>query len=243
MKSHHDQILLLLKAIAAIAAGAIVLALLVQPALPLVPSLPVVVLAAYLVGSIPFGVLVARLMRLGDLSRIGSGNIGATNVLRTGNRAAAALTLLLDIGKGSAAVALGFQATRQLGTSDTMAMACGFAAFAGHLYPVWLGFRGGKGVATFMGVLLLANFLVGLAACATWLAVAAASRYSSLASMTSALAAAILFWIVDPAGTALSFAPHLCALMTLLIFWKHRPNIRRLWSGTESKIHLGSGTR
>ena len=199
-------------------------------ALHMAEVLPVA-LAAYLFGSVAFGAVVARVMNLGDLSRIGSGNVGATNVLRTGNRTAAALTLLLDSGKGAAGVALGFWAGDTAG-----AAVCGFAAFIGHLFPLWRRFRGGKGVATFLGVLLAVSFPAGAASCACWLLVAVVFRYSSLASLASST-------LSVPALLALGeaqLAP-IAALMTVLIYWRHLGNIRRLREGTESRIKLGSG--
>ena len=188
-------------------------------------------LAAYLLGSIAFGTVVARVMNLGDLSRIGSGNIGATNVLRTGNRAAAALTLLLDSGKGAAGVALGYAVGDTAGASI-----CGFAAFIGHLFPLWRRFRGGKGVATFLGVMLAISFPAGAASCASWLLAAVVFRYSSLASLASSA-------LVVPALLALGQAELVpfAALMTVLIYWRHLGNIRRLLEGTESRIKLGTG--
>ena len=179
----------------------------------------------YLLGSIPFGVLVSRAMGLGDLRKIGSGNIGATNVLRTGNKAAAAATLLLDGGKGAAAVLL----ARALAAEDAVQMA-GFAAFLGHCFPVWLKFNGGKGVATFLGLLLALAWPVGAASCATWLAGAALTRISSAAALIAAALAGA--W-------ALIFAPSivvLCGGLALIVFWRHSANISRLLQGTEPRI-------
>ena len=183
-------------------------------------------LAGYLLGSVPFGVVVARLMGLGDLRQIGSGNIGATNVLRTGNKLAAFLTLVLDAAKGAVAVLLARAAF-----GPDAAQAAGLAAFLGHLYPVFLGFRGGKGVATYLGTLLALSFPVGLATCLTWLVVAGALRYSSLAALVAAASSAIWAWVLG--------APTLIALalvLTALIFWRHSENIARLRAGTESRI-------
>ena len=187
------------------------------------------VFLAYLIGSIPFGVVTARVMNLGDLTKIGSGNVGATNVLRTGNKAAAALTLLLDAGKGAAAVGIGFQAGE-----DTAALLCALASFLGHLYPVWLRFRGGKGVATYLGILIAYSLPAGVAACAAWFLVAVVFRYSSLASLASAAAAVGLLWQFSP-QEAIPYG----ALISALVFWRHRANIRRLFNGTESTIKLG----
>jgi glycerol-3-phosphate acyltransferase PlsY len=185
-----------------------------------------VALAAYLLGSVPFGIVMARLFGLGDLRQIGSGNIGATNVLRTGNKTAAALTLILDAGKGGIAVLI----ARVLVGEDA-AQVAGLAAFVGHCFPVFLGFRGGKGVATFLGTLLALFWPAGVAACLTWLLVAAVTRYSSL----SALVAAVL----SPLWAAFLGRPEavlLCVLLAALIFWRHGENIARLRAGTESKI-------
>jgi glycerol-3-phosphate acyltransferase PlsY len=180
----------------------------------------------YLAGSIPFGVLIARAFGLGDLRRIGSGNIGATNVLRTGNRTAAALTLILDAAKGG----LPALAARVLAGEDA-AQVAGVAAFLGHLYPVWLGFRGGKGVATFLGTLLALAPAVGFAACATWLAVAALTRYSSLSALVAAALAPVFAAILGAPGTSLA-----AILMAALVFARHDANIRRLLKGEEPKI-------
>ena len=183
-------------------------------------------LLAYLVGSIPFGILMARAFGLGNLRRIGSGNIGATNVLRTGNRTAAALTLILDALKGAFAVL----AARALLLEDA-AQVAGLAAFAGHCFPAWLGFRGGKGVATFLGVTLALAWPVGLTACAVWVAMARASRISSLSALTAAAASPILAVIL---GRTEDVA--LCTALTAMIFARHAPNIRRLLAGTEPRI-------
>jgi len=183
-------------------------------------------LLGYLLGSVPFGVVSARVFGLGDLRQIGSGNIGATNVLRTGSRKAAALTLAGDAGKGAVAVV----AARALLGEDA-AQAAGLGAFLGHLYPVFLGFRGGKGVATFLGTLLALSFPVGLAACAVWLAVAALFRLSSLAALAAALCAPGLALALGAPGVA-----GLAALLAALVFWRHGENIARLLAGTESRI-------
>ncbi|MDG1130573.1 glycerol-3-phosphate 1-O-acyltransferase PlsY [Seohaeicola saemankumensis] len=180
----------------------------------------------YLLGSVPFGMVLTRVMGLGNLRDIGSGNIGATNVLRTGSKTAAALTLLLDGGKGAFAVLL----ARAMAGEDAAQIA-GLAAMLGHCYPVWLRFKGGKGVATYIGLVLALAWPVGLAVCATWLVAAAASRTSSLAAL--AAAALSTFWMVLLGqGHALVLG----ALLTLLIFWRHRANITRLRAGTEPKI-------
>lgn len=180
----------------------------------------------YLLGSIPFGMILTRAMKLGDLRSIGSGNIGATNVLRTGNKAAAAGTLILDGGKGAVAVLL----ARWLGAEDAAQLA-GFTAFLGHCYPVWLGFRGGKGVATFLGLVLALSWPVGLLSCATWLAAAALSRISSVGALVAALmSTAWMLLLREYEFTGLTLA------LTVLIFWRHRSNLERLREGTEPKI-------
>jgi glycerol-3-phosphate acyltransferase PlsY len=186
---------------------------------------------AYLLGSVPFGIVMARLFGLGDLREIGSGNIGATNVLRTGNKQAAALTLIGDAGKGALAVIVA-----RLVFGEAEAGVAALAAMLGHLYPVFLGFRGGKGVATFLGTLLALSFPVGALACSTWLAAALAFRYSSL----SALAAAGL----APLFAVRFYHWHgavLIAVMAVLIYLKHGDNIRRLLKGEEPKIGQSKG--
>lgn len=180
----------------------------------------------YLLGSIPFGVIVTRAMGLGDLRAIGSGNIGATNVLRTGNKRAALLTLLLDGAKGAVAVLLG----RALAGEDAAQLAA-LMAMIGHCYPVWLRFRGGKGVATFLGILLALVWPVGLASCLTWLVGAAVTRISSFGAIFAASLSTI--WAVLLGHSIVLF---LGAALTLLVFWRHRENIARLRAGTEPKI-------
>ena len=195
---------------------------------PLSAGLAASVLAAYLLGSVAFGVIIAKIMNLGDLSRLGSGNIGATNVLRTGSKPAAALTLLLDSGKGAAGAVLGYT----IG-GDSAAYMCGLAAFLGHLFPFWRHFKGGKGVATYLGLVLIFGIYSGLATCIVWIAFAAAFRYSSLASLASAAISIPLLWgLENPEASAYA------ALMAALIFWAHRSNIARLRCGKESKIEL-----
>jgi glycerol-3-phosphate acyltransferase PlsY len=181
---------------------------------------------AYLLGSIPFGVLVTRALGLGDLRTIGSGNIGATNVLRTGNKGAAAATLLLDAGKGAVAVLV----ARAI-AGEQAAMVAGFAAFLGHLFPVWLGFRGGKGVATFLGTMLALAWPVGIAACLTWLATAIVFRYSSLAALVAAAATPLWLLLLGRAD-----AVWLGVALAILVLVRHHANIRRLLDGTEPKI-------
>jgi acyl phosphate:glycerol-3-phosphate acyltransferase len=180
----------------------------------------------YLLGSIPFGMVLTRIMGLGNLREIGSGNIGATNVLRTGNKKAAALTLLLDGAKGAVAVLLA-----RVTAGEDAAQIAGLTAMLGHCYPIWLRFKGGKGVATYIGVILALAWPAGLAVCGTWLAVAAATRISSYAALAAAAVSTV--WIVLlGAGDMLVLG----AVLTLLIFWRHRSNIARLREGTEPKI-------
>ena len=180
----------------------------------------------YLLGSIPFGVVITRAMGLGDLRAIGSGNIGATNVLRTGSKGAAAATFLLDGAKGAVAVLL----ARWLVGEDAAQLA-GFAAFLGHCFPVWLNFRGGKGVATFFGILFALAWPVGLAAGATWIVVAAVFRYSSLAGLTAAGMAPVYAVLLGRGEMVLlGFA------LALVIYWRHAGNIARLRAGTEPRI-------
>ena len=180
----------------------------------------------YLLGSIPFGIVITRVLGLGDLRAIGSGNIGATNVLRTGNKGAAAATLILDAAKGAAAVLVA-RAT----VGEDAAQVAGLAAFLGHLYPIWLNFKGGKGVATFLGILLALAWPAGIAACATWAAVAALGRISSLAALVAA-ALAPAWLILLGHGQMLALVVILAALVIL----RHGANIARLRAGTEPKI-------
>jgi glycerol-3-phosphate acyltransferase PlsY len=185
-------------------------------------------LVGYLLGSIPFGILLTRLAGAGDLRAIGSGNIGATNVLRTGRKGLAAITLILDALKGAAAiliVRLVFPDEPQL---DPLAAA---GALLGHLYPVWLGFRGGKGVATFLGILLAMVWQIGLIATAIWLLVLAITRYSSLAGMTMALSAPVSAALLGRFDLTLLFLG-----FALLIVWKHRANLDRLVRGIEPRV-------
>ena len=180
----------------------------------------------YLLGSIPFGIVITRALGLGDLRQIGSGNIGATNVLRTGNKPAALATLLLDSGKGAIAVLL----ARVLAGEDA-ALIAGAAAFLGHLYPVWLGFKGGKGVATFLGTVLALDWRLGLAACAIWLLTALVTRISSLSALVAAaLSPVVALWLDGPRLALV------LAFMAVLIFIRHRANIARIRTGTEPRI-------
>ena len=180
----------------------------------------------YLCGSIPFGLLLTRAAGLGDIRAIGSGNIGATNVLRTGNRWLAAATLVLDALKAALPVLVA-----RYYWGENAAMIAGIGAFAGHCFPVWLGFKGGKGVAVMIGSLLALSWLVGLIFCAVWLVIAFAQKMSSLAALTAAATAPIFAYVfVDQwlAGTA--------AVMAILLFFQHRANLVRLMAGTEPRI-------
>ena len=189
------------------------------------PYYAVALAAGYVLGSIPVGLLLARLFGHGDIRAIGSGNIGATNVLRTGNKPLAAVTLLLDGAKGAAAVLLAAI------YGPDLALTAGFAAVIGHVAPVWLLFRGGKGVAPGLGVLLAIDWRLGLIACAVWLAVAALFRYSSLASLVALVSAPGFGYLL--AGRQLS---ELAAMLAAIVVLKHHSNIRRLVSGRESRI-------
>jgi acyl phosphate:glycerol-3-phosphate acyltransferase len=189
-------------------------------------ALPLALIIGYLLGSIPFGLILTRIAGTQDLRSIGSGNIGATNVLRTGRKGLAAGTLLGDMLKGTAAVII----AGYVG-GPTAAMLAGAGAFLGHLFPVWLKFKGGKGIAVYIGILLGLFWPAALAFCAIWLAVAFATRYSSLSALIASLVTpALLLWF-GHAALALLFA-----VLTLLTFYMHRENIARLMTGTESKI-------
>ena len=188
--------------------------------------LPIAFVIGYLLGSIPFGLVLTRLAGTQDLRSIGSGNIGATNVLRTGRKGLAAATLLLDALKGTAAVII----AGSIGGPNA-AMLAGLGAFLGHLFPVWLKFKGGKGVAVYIGVLLGLFWPGALIFCAIWLAVAFTTRYSSLSALIASLVTPLILWWL--AGSALAA---LFTLLTALLFYMHRANIQRLQAGTEGKI-------
>lgn len=188
--------------------------------------LALVAILAYLLGSIPFGIVITRAFGLGDLRTIGSGNIGATNVLRTGNKPAAAATLILDAAKGGIAVLIARAAF-----GEDAAQLAGLSAFLGHLFPVWLGFKGGKGVATFLGILLALALPVGLAACATWAAAAALTRISSAAALCAAGLSGIWLFVFDHGQMIL-----LVFILTVLVYIRHAANIARIKNGTEPKI-------
>ncbi len=180
----------------------------------------------YLMGSVPFGMVVARVMGLGNLRQIGSGNIGATNVLRTGNKAAAALTLIFDAAKGAVAVLL----ARAMAGEDAAQIAA-LMAFLGHCFPVWLGFKGGKGVATFLGLWLALDWRVGVACCLTWLVAALIWRISSLGALVAAALSTTWVMVLTDGSTFI-----LGIILTLLVYWRHSANLARIKAGTEPKI-------
>jgi glycerol-3-phosphate acyltransferase PlsY len=183
----------------------------------------------YLLGSIPFGLVLARLGGYGDIRKIGSGNIGATNVLRTGNKPLALATLILDSGKGAAAVLI---ATR---FGPEAAVAAGAGAMLGHTFPIWLGFKGGKGVATALGTYLALSWPLGLAACATWLVVALIGRISSLSALTALALAPLAAWFVQNNPLLTLFG----VFVAVLVYIRHWQNIRRLMAGTEPRMSFG----
>lgn len=190
------------------------------------PTAVAAVLGGYLLGSIPFGLLLTRTAGLDDIRSIGSGNIGATNVLRTGNKKLATVTLLLDVTKGAIAVLV---ASNRLG--EILAMISGFAAFLGHIYPIWLGFKGGKGVATYLGVLIALAWQLALVFGVLWLAVAKLSRISSLAALVATGGVVVAAWIWGARSLAV-----VATLMSAIVIIKHRTNIERLMAGEELKI-------
>ncbi|NOD34899.1 MULTISPECIES: glycerol-3-phosphate 1-O-acyltransferase PlsY [unclassified Ruegeria] len=180
----------------------------------------------YLFGSIPFGLILAKVMGLGNLREIGSGNIGATNVLRTGNKAAAALTLLFDAAKGTAAVLI----ARAYAGEDAAQIAA-LMAFLGHCFPMWLGFKGGKGVATFLGLWLALDWRVGVACCLSWLVAAAIWRISSVGALAAAALSTTWVLVLTNGSTFI-----LGIILTLMIYWRHSSNVARIKAGTEPKI-------
>lgn len=196
-------------------------------------------LLGYLLGSIPFGLVLTRLSGLGDIRLIGSGNIGATNVLRTGRKDLALATLLLDAGKAGLAYlacVFGMAALDQSGHPaeyfQSMGLVAGAAAFIGHCYPVWLQFKGGKGVATYLGLLVAAFWQAGLVFAAIWVLIALAFRMSSLAALAATLAVPLFVWWMKPSGDAwITFG-----VLGVLIYWRHRANIQRLLAGKEPRI-------
>ena len=198
--------------------------------LPEFTSKPEVLLAAcafgYLAGSIPFGILISKILGLGDLRKVGSGNIGATNVLRTGNKLAAFLTLLFDFSKGICAVLI----VRQFFNEDAVQVSA-FSALVGHCFPIWLRFRGGKGVATFLGVTIALSFIIGIICCFVWLFVAVVRKMSSLASLTSSASAPIAAIFLDQPNNIILFT-----LLVGIVFFRHKQNIDRIIKGVEPKI-------
>ena len=194
-------------------------------------QLVVLLIAAYLIGSIPFAVVVSRLFGMADPRSYGSGNPGATNVLRSGNKLAAVLTLIGDAFKGWLAVWLASTFALSFGLGPIAAPAAGLAAFLGHLFPVWLGFKGGKGVATYIGVLLGLFWPAAAMFGAIWIATAFTTRYSSLSALVACFVTPIFLWFFGHPALASLFA-----VMTLISFWTHRENIKRLQAGTEGKI-------
>ena len=189
-------------------------------------------LLGYLLGAIPFGLVLTRLAGLGDVREIGSGNIGATNVLRTGRKGLAAATLLLDAAKGAGAVLLAGALWPGMGLEGMAAI----GAFLGHLYPVWLRFRGGKGVATMIGVVAALSWQAGLVMAAVWLLALAVTRYSSVGGMAAAASAPVAAWFVGRVSLVMLFAG-----FALLVLWKHRANLGRLLQGTEPKVGRKAG--
>lgn len=193
-----------------------------------IAALPAIIAAllGYLSGSVPFGLILTRMAGHGDLRSIGSGNIGATNVLRTGNKKLAAATLLLDALKATVAAVIA-----QAVFGQNAGLIAGFAAFIGHLFPIWLGFKGGKGVATYIGTLLgVAPLMVPVFA-VVWLTLAFVTRYSSLSALVATLVIPVVLWILGIPDAAL-----VTAVMTAITYWRHKANIERLIAGTESKI-------
>ncbi len=192
-----------------------------------------VVVLAYLLGSLSFAVIVSKAMHLDDPRSYGSGNPGATNVLRSGNKRAAIFTLLLDAVKGVVAVLVARFMAERLGYGDGVVALAGLASFLGHLYPVFFRFQGGKGVATAAGVLLALNWMVGLVCLGTWLVVAILTRYSSLAAVVTAVLAPVCFHSMYGRDSPVVGA---VAVMSVLLIWRHRANISKLLNGTESKL-------
>jgi len=186
----------------------------------------IVAVLAYLLGSIPFGLVITRALGLGDLRAVGSGNIGATNVLRTGHKGAALATLVLDAAKGGIAVL-----TARAFVGEDGAQLAALCSFLGHLFPVWLGFRGGKGVATFLGTLIALAWPVGLAACATWGLVAAVTRISSLSALVAAALSTLWLMVFDRGEMVV-----LVVVLTVLVYLRHWKNLQRIKAGTEPKI-------
>jgi len=186
-----------------------------------------VILFAYLIGSIPFGIIISKIMGLGNLRNIGSGNIGATNVLRTGNKLAAILTLIFDLLKGAIAVIITYYIF-----NDTTAQIAALSSFLGHCFPIWLKFKGGKGVATFIGISLALYWPAGILICLTWVLTAFLSRVSSLSALISSLSSILWVWILGVPS-----AVFVMTVLTILIWYRHIENIKRIIKNTEPKIN------
>ena len=186
-----------------------------------------VILFAYLIGSIPFGIIISKIMGLGNLRNIGSGNIGATNVLRTGNKLAAILTLIFDLLKGAIAVIITYYIF-----NDTTAQIAALSSFLGHCFPIWLKFKGGKGVATFIGISLALYWPAGILICLTWVLIAFLSRTSSLSALISSLSSILWVWVLGVPS-----AVFIMTVLTILIWYRHIENIKRIIKNTEPKIN------
>ena len=186
-----------------------------------------VILFAYLIGSIPFGIIISKIMGLGNLRNIGSGNIGATNVLRTGNKLAAILTLIFDLLKGAIAVIITYYIF-----NDTTAQIAALSSFLGHCFPIWLKFKGGKGVATFIGISLALYWPAGIRICLTWVLIAFLSRTSSLSALISSLSSILWVWVLGAPS-----AVFIMTVLTILIWYRHIENIKRIIKNTEPKIN------
>lgn len=186
-----------------------------------------VILFAYLIGSIPFGIIISKIMGLGNLRNIGSGNIGATNVLRTGNKLAAILTLIFDLLKGAIAVIITYYVF-----NDTTAQIAALSSFLGHCFPIWLKFKGGKGVATFIGISLALYWPAGILICLTWVLIAFLSRTSSLSALISSLSSILWVWVLGAPS-----AVFIMTVLTILIWYRHIENIKRIIKNTEPKIN------
>ena len=186
-----------------------------------------IAITGYLIGSIPFGIIIAKIMGLGNLRNIGSGNIGATNVLRTGNKLAAILTLIFDLSKGAVVVILA-----RLLFDDSAAQISGLGSFLGHCFPVWLGFKGGKGVATFIGITLALYWPAGILTCLTWISIAYISRISSLSALLSSISSIVWIWICGMPN-----ATFIMIILTIFIWVRHKENIKRIIKNTEPRIN------
>lgn len=186
-----------------------------------------IAITGYLIGSIPFGIIIAKIMGLGNLRNIGSGNIGATNVLRTGNKLAAILTLIFDLSKSAVVVILAHQLF-----DDSAAQIAGLASFLGHCFPVWLGFKGGKGVATFIGITLALYWPAGILTCLTWILIAYISRISSLSALLSSISSIVWIWICGMPN-----ATFIMIILTIFIWVRHKENIKRIIKNTEPRIN------